>query len=38
LIAVAEKLAGFRSGAIVDRKSEPGAIGQARVDVDIGPR
>jgi uncharacterized protein len=38
LIAVAEKLAGFRSGAIVDRKSEPGAIGQARVDVNIGPR
>ena len=38
LIAVAEKLAGFRSGAIVDRGSEPGEIGRARVDGDIGSR
>jgi uncharacterized protein len=28
LIAIAEKLAGFRSGAVVDRGTEPGAIGQ----------
>jgi uncharacterized protein len=28
LIAIAEKLAGFRSGAIVDRGTEAGAVGQ----------
>jgi predicted RNA-binding protein YlxR (DUF448 family) len=28
LIAIAEKLAGFRSGAVVDRGTEPGAVGQ----------
>jgi uncharacterized protein len=38
LIAVAEKLAGFRSGAIVDRGPEPGELPRARVDGGIGSR
>jgi uncharacterized protein len=38
LIAIAEKLAGFRSGAIVDRGTEAGCDWSARLDSGIGAR
>ncbi len=38
LIADAEKLAGFRSGAVVDRGAEPAAAHPARHDGGIGSR
>ena len=38
LIADAEKLAGFRSGAVVDRGAEPAAAHPARHDDGIGSR
>jgi uncharacterized protein len=38
LVALAEKLAGFRSGAIVDRGTEPGWGWPTRVDGSIGSR
>ena len=38
LIAIAEKLAGFRSGAVVDRGLQPGASRPQRLDGGIGAR
>jgi uncharacterized protein len=38
LLADAEKIAGFRSGAVVDRRAEPGASRRVRHDDGIGTR